>query len=397
MTQLLAALEEVGPFDNLVCESARRRAVDKIRLYMLPRLADPGLPLIVALIGSTGVGKSTILNSLAGRVVSSPGPLRPTTDKVHVWAGDRRPALDSLGDVIVGDHPLLDSIALVDTPDLDSDLVDHRRLALEAAEAADAIIFVTSASRYGDAMAWETIREFPGRVPMVVVINRVPSRASGARSGLISRLRQHGFGTVTVLSLSEQRIDPAGERLSPQSVQKIGAQLRAWASEALRLRLEVLEHATDQLVSDLDLSLGEAGRRRAEAIQLRIAVESRYRRAAEELAAMRPPTARLWSWWKKGRSNEALVSRMVAIVDRAAAEAAALITAAGRPVESSLMRADPETVNAFHSERHDEVISRLVMIDSERLTGAVNLDSGEGLATIERGRDLLIDLRWDDA
>ncbi|MBT2885700.1 ATP-binding protein, partial [Streptomyces sp. McG5] len=47
--------------------------------YLLPRLRAPEAPLLAVIGGSTGAGKSTLVNSLVGRQVSEAGVLRPTT------------------------------------------------------------------------------------------------------------------------------------------------------------------------------------------------------------------------------------------------------------------------------------------------------------------------------
>src|SRR4051794_34357331 len=57
----------------------RARVLDQLDDYLLPRLRDPGAPVLVVVGGSTGAGKSTIVNSLVGAEVSLPGVLRPTT------------------------------------------------------------------------------------------------------------------------------------------------------------------------------------------------------------------------------------------------------------------------------------------------------------------------------
>jgi Dynamin family len=47
--------------------------------YLLPRLKDPDAPLLAVVGGSTGSGKSTLVNSLVGRQVTEAGVLRPAT------------------------------------------------------------------------------------------------------------------------------------------------------------------------------------------------------------------------------------------------------------------------------------------------------------------------------
>ncbi|BDH10075.1 hypothetical protein HOK021_12540 [Streptomyces hygroscopicus] len=66
--------------------------------YVIPRLRSPQAPLLAVIGGSTGAGKSTLVNSLVGRRISEAGVLRPTTrtpvlvchpDDLHWFAGPR--------------------------------------------------------------------------------------------------------------------------------------------------------------------------------------------------------------------------------------------------------------------------------------------------------------------
>ncbi len=47
--------------------------------YVLPRLRSQDAPLLTVVGGSTGAGKSTLVNSIVGQMVSRSGVLRPTT------------------------------------------------------------------------------------------------------------------------------------------------------------------------------------------------------------------------------------------------------------------------------------------------------------------------------
>src|SRR5947209_2933207 len=53
--------------------------VAQIEDYLLPRLRDLDAPLLAVVGGSTGAGKSTMVNSLLGVPASPAGVLRPTT------------------------------------------------------------------------------------------------------------------------------------------------------------------------------------------------------------------------------------------------------------------------------------------------------------------------------
>ncbi|MEX1271464.1 MAG: dynamin family protein, partial [Acidimicrobiia bacterium] len=102
--------------------------------YLEPRLAEPRHPVVVAVFGPTGSGKSTLVNTLVGRPISETGVIRPTTRRAVVWVHQRD--ADDIGallgqtgpvDVVADDHPVLASLAIVDTPDIDSIAEEHRR------------------------------------------------------------------------------------------------------------------------------------------------------------------------------------------------------------------------------------------------------------------------------
>ena len=192
------------PLDGVdVAEARRRQLLDQLDDHLLPRLRELSAPAVVVVAGSTGAGKSTLVNSLLGQEVSKAGVLRPTT---------RRPVLVHNPDdsELLADHPLIAivdvvphaavprGIALVDAPDLDSLLATNRSTAHRLLEAADLWIFVTTAARYGDALPWEVLDRATERgTSMAMVLNRVPEAALvTVRGDLMSRLRARGMAAV---------------------------------------------------------------------------------------------------------------------------------------------------------------------------------------------------------
>ena len=173
-----------------------RGLVEQVDDYLLPRLTSLDAPLLAVVGGSTGAGKSTLVNSLVGADVTTAGVLRPTTrSPVLVCAvqdlpwfeGDRvLPGLARTtggGDAgalrVVGLPDLAPGLALLDAPDVDSVVTANRDLAAQLLAAADLWLFVTTAARYADAVPWALLRTAQERATAVaVVLDRVPPEAA---------------------------------------------------------------------------------------------------------------------------------------------------------------------------------------------------------------------------
>jgi energy-coupling factor transporter ATP-binding protein EcfA2 len=400
MSDLAAALEALdgpGPDHGLVAPLARA-----IRRFVIPRLSDPPPPLVVAVVGPTGSGKSTLVNSVAGSLVSQPGVLRPTTAEPVVWTSTAHAGRSWPGKVVVSDHPLAASVALIDTPDLDSDLVEHRSRAIEVIRAADAAVFVTTSSRYGDASPWEVLRSMAGR-PLVVVVNRLQTRASGARNDLAARLRAEGMGSVQVLTISEQRIDPDRGRLSHQSVQRLAGVLREWATRISDLRPQVLDYVSDEVVLGLRRLLEHLDGQAAAATRAAKEIEAGYEAGGQALESIAQSSTRAKRKWRRlGRrpDSEDLLRRMVEAVDLAASLAAVALETEGVAVSPDLRSAATATVTALARHLHDQVepvreeMRRILDEDRRRFLDRLVFVPDEVLERVRRGTELIEDLDW---
>ncbi len=246
--RLRADLDRLGDllagagFDLAGAEAESRRRlrdelVGTIRSYLIPRLGEPQAPLLVVVAGPTGSGKSTLVNSLAGAEVSRPGPLRPTTRQPVVWChtgqADRYDLLGGVScKVQPEDHPLLVDLTIVDTPDIDSYVAEHRQVTSEVLRHADVAVFLTTAQRYADAVPWEVLGEIDRRGSLVVhVINRLNRRASGAVSDYSALLRAHGVGAETIFTIQEQRVRGDAGLLPAKSIRRLSEHLTVLAAD----------------------------------------------------------------------------------------------------------------------------------------------------------------------
>jgi GTP-binding protein EngB required for normal cell division len=186
-----------------------------IRETARQRLGFPADAYVLALAGGTGVGKSSLLNAIAGQEVSPAGVRRPTTGHPVAWvpAASRvelAPLLDWLGVREVREHPGSGPgpVAVLDLPDLDSIAPEHRAQVDELLPRLDAVAWVADPEKYQDALFHEDYLQRWGTQldRQIVVVNkadRIPaSDGERLRKDLVARLRAEGLGEVPVVLAS---------------------------------------------------------------------------------------------------------------------------------------------------------------------------------------------------
>lgn len=225
--------------------AGREALLHQLDDYVIPRLTAIDAPLLAVVGGSTGSGKSTLVNSIIRREVSRSGVLRPTTTSpvlIHHpdderWFRDAR-VLPSLARVtgepvepqpgtvrLAPSRELPPGMAILDAPDIDSVVSANRALAAQLLAAADLWLFVTTAARYADAIPWQLLRQASERgTAVAIVLDRVDRPAmADVRSHLLDMLREQGLGTAPVFTVPETELDTDG--LVPEA--DIG-RIRAW-------------------------------------------------------------------------------------------------------------------------------------------------------------------------
>ncbi len=230
--------------------AARSAMVSQLDDHLLPRLRRLDAPLLAVVGGSTGAGKSTLVNSVVGHRVSESGVLRPTTRQPtlahapadRAWftslevlpglarttgtAPDQRVTGGS-GLFLVAEPALPPGLALLDAPDIDSVVEANRDLAGQLLGAADLWVFVTTAARYGDAVPWDVLAGAVERgTAVAIVLDRVPTDPPGVleevRADLVRLLTEAGLAAAPLFVLPETELH---DGLLPADVV---APLRGW-------------------------------------------------------------------------------------------------------------------------------------------------------------------------
>jgi hypothetical protein len=231
--------------------ASRADMIDQLEDYVIPRLTSVDGPLLTVVGGSTGAGKSTLVNSLVGHRVTEPGVLRPTTRSpvlVHnpgdaEWFGQDRILPDLVrSDRATGDTSTLQlvatdkvpaGLAILDAPDVDSVEEANRVLASQLLAAGDLWLFVTSAARYADQVPWEYLKRAAERSTSVaIVLDRTPDEAVETVSVHLARmLASRGLKDSPLFVVREGKPDADGV-LPPELVADIRGWLDALAEDA---------------------------------------------------------------------------------------------------------------------------------------------------------------------
>jgi hypothetical protein len=296
--------------DVAAARTERRAVRAPLDDYVLPRLHTHDAPLLTVVGGSTGAGKSTLVNSILGEVVSPGGVLRPTTrspvlvhhpDDISSFTGKRvlpdlprittdTPMADAAtgpGVRLVTSPVLPPGLALLDAPDIDSVVEANRTLARQLLAAADLWLFVTTAARYADAVPWDLLNDAARRgTSLALVLDRVPPDAiEEVRSDLAQMLQGHDLGNAPLFVIPE--VPLVDDRLPDWVIDRLRSWLIALARDA-KARSMVVRRTLSGTLRGLDdrvATLVVAAQAQRDAVNgLRADVSAAYDNANQAIA-----------------------------------------------------------------------------------------------------------------
>lgn len=232
------------------------------RLSLNPEVA------VVALIGATGSGKSSLFNALLGADIAQVGLRRPTTKSALAASApgsDVTELLDWLGIknrvLIPQDRLMPENVTIVDLPDIDSVDLDNRALADHLAERVDILVWVVDPQKYADdVLHSQFIRPLAHHSKVTVVVLSQADRLSPAERNLVMAdllrlIEQDGISKPRMVATSAV----TGEGLDKLR-DEIGSVARVQLEEAERLKADVagaMAQIHQALTDAEEVSLGQ--------------------------------------------------------------------------------------------------------------------------------------------
>ncbi|HHW82761.1 MAG TPA: hypothetical protein GX743_02910 [Actinomycetales bacterium] len=314
LTRLRTALASLSfplPVDGAASVASQRdRLVNQLDDYVLPRYQNLDAPLLAVVGGSTGAGKSTLVNSLLLSQVAASSAIRPTTRRPLLlhhpadedWfttgrilpgfprvriAPDAAPTPAAGGSQLeleIRSTPNLPTgLALLDAPDIDSVVDANRATAAQLLGAADLWLFVTTAARYADAVPWELLADAASRdIVVAIILNRVPQDVVGEVEGdLRGRLDAAGLGQAPLFTVPETTLAGGfvpeefvapirywlgGLAADANARSAVARQTLAGAVHAALASAEAVSHGADEQARGVGHLAAEVDRAEAEAL-----------------------------------------------------------------------------------------------------------------------------------
>lgn len=217
---------------------------------------------VVALMGATGSGKSSVFNALVGEPLARTAATRPTTRRpfAATWGEGAAELLDWLDVPDRATRPDdASGLILLDLPDIDSTEEDHREIARRMSEVVDVLVWVLDPQKYADAVVHhEYLRPMAAHADVTMVVLNQADRVTQPEVGNILRDLRHllaadGMHGVEITAVSART--GAGIAELRTRIHDIAATKQA---RLARARGDILR-AAQQLVSAADGAAAPSG------------------------------------------------------------------------------------------------------------------------------------------
>ncbi len=147
--------------------------------------------LVIALVGGSGVGKSTLLNALAGDELAKTSEFRPCTALPTVY---HPPGITlDFGEWHCVSGSALEQLVIVDTPDSDTIVREHRARVVKVLGECDLVMVCASAEKYLDEATASLLRPLQDERELVCVETKARMETESIQDHWLSRLKEQGL------------------------------------------------------------------------------------------------------------------------------------------------------------------------------------------------------------